>query len=95
MKKSRKPACHLANSNIAIDNFPTLQISVKVVVLFEKIYDGESILTVLSNIGEDLQYRCFNEGFSVNLFQMTETGFAEQEVPHRMGSAPICLKISA
>jgi hypothetical protein len=28
--------------------------------LFEKIYDGEAILTVVSNIGEDVQYHCFN-----------------------------------
>jgi hypothetical protein len=26
--------------------------------LFEKIYDGEPIDTVVSNIGEDVQYRC-------------------------------------
>jgi hypothetical protein len=26
---------------------------------FEKIYDGEPILAVFSNIGEDVQYRCF------------------------------------
>jgi hypothetical protein len=30
------------------------------VALFEKIYDGEPILTVVSNIGEDVQYRYFN-----------------------------------
>jgi hypothetical protein len=48
------------NSNNAIDSLPTLQISLEIVALFEKIYDGEPILTVVSNIGEDLQYRCFN-----------------------------------
>jgi hypothetical protein len=63
------------------------------VILFEKIYDGEPILPIFSNIGEDLQYRCFNEGYYVKSvsqpntmplfgnsywFQMTETGFAEQ-----------------
>jgi hypothetical protein len=57
MKKSVKLACHVANSNIAIDSFPTLQISLAIVALFEKIYDGEPILTVVSNIGEDVQYR--------------------------------------
>jgi hypothetical protein len=31
-----------------------------VIALFEKSYDGEPILTVFSNIGEDVQYRCFN-----------------------------------
>jgi hypothetical protein len=45
-----------------------------------KIYDGEPILTSSQISGRIyiLQYRCFNEGSSVNLFQMTETGFAEQ-----------------
>jgi hypothetical protein len=52
-KKSGKLACHVANSNIAIDSLPTLQISVGIIALFEKIYDGEPILTVFSNIGED------------------------------------------
>jgi hypothetical protein len=28
--------------------------------LFEKIYYGEPIFTVISNNGEDVQYRCFN-----------------------------------
>jgi hypothetical protein len=60
MKKSRKLACHVANSNIAIDTLLKLQISVRVIALFEKIYDGELILTVLSNIGKDVQYRCFS-----------------------------------
>jgi hypothetical protein len=29
-------------------------------VLFEKIYYGKPIFTDFSNIGEDVQYRCFN-----------------------------------
>ncbi len=37
-------------SNIAIGS----------IALFEKIYDGEPILTVVSNIGEEVQYRYFN-----------------------------------
>ncbi len=41
------------NSNIAIDSSPTNQISVEILALFEKIYDGEPILTVVSDIGED------------------------------------------
>ncbi len=60
-------------------------------MLFEKIYDVEPILTVFSNFGEDVQYRCFNSVYGVKsvsqpenmplfviifLFQMTETGFA-------------------
>jgi hypothetical protein len=48
------------DSNIAIGSLPTLQILQGTVALFEKIYDGSPILTVFSNIGEDVQYRCFN-----------------------------------
>jgi hypothetical protein len=55
MKKSRKLSCHVVNSNMAIDYLPTLQISVGNIALFEKIYDGEPILTVFANIGEDVQ----------------------------------------
>jgi len=54
-----KLAFHVVYSNIAIDSLRTLQISLGIVALFEKIYDGELILTVFSNIGEDVQYRCF------------------------------------
>jgi hypothetical protein len=54
MKKSVKLAWHVVNSNIAIDSLPTLQISVGIFPLFEKIYDGEPIVTVVSNIGEDV-----------------------------------------
>jgi hypothetical protein len=60
MKKSGKLTCHVVNSNIAFDSSPTLQISSEIVALFEKIYDGEPILTVVSNNGEYVQYRCFN-----------------------------------
>jgi hypothetical protein len=60
MIKSEKFACHVVNSNIAIGSLPTLQISLGIVAIFEKIYDGEQILTVFSNIGEDVQYHCFN-----------------------------------
>ncbi len=60
MKKSGKLACDVVNSNIAIGSLPTLQISVGMVALFEQIYYEVPILTVFSNIGEDLQYRCFN-----------------------------------
>jgi hypothetical protein len=60
MKKSAKLACHVANSNIAIGSLPTLQISLGFVALFEKIYYEVPIITVFSNIGEDVQYRCFN-----------------------------------
>ena len=60
IKKSGKLACHVVNSNIAIGSLPTLQTSHGLLALFEKIYDGELILAVVSNIGEDVQYRCFN-----------------------------------
>jgi hypothetical protein len=60
MKKSGKLEFHVVNSNVAIDSLPTLQIPLGIVALFEKIDDGEPILTVFSNIGEDVQYRCFN-----------------------------------
>jgi hypothetical protein len=54
MKKSGKLASHVVNSNIAIDSLPSIQISPGIVALFEKIYDGEPIPTVFSNIGEDI-----------------------------------------
>jgi hypothetical protein len=59
MKKSGKVACHVVNSNIAIGSLPTLQISEGMLALFEKIYYEVLILTVFSNIGEDVQYRGF------------------------------------
>jgi hypothetical protein len=55
MQKSRKLVSHVANSNIAIDTLPTLQISSGIIVLSEKIYEGEPIFTVISNIEEDVQ----------------------------------------
>ncbi len=60
IKKSRKLACHVVNSNIAIGSLPTLQLSHGLLALFENIYYGEPIFTDFSNIGEDVQYRCFN-----------------------------------
>jgi hypothetical protein len=60
MKKLVKLACNVGNSNIDIGSLPTLQISLEIVALFQKISDGAAILTVFSNIGEDVQYRCFN-----------------------------------
>jgi hypothetical protein len=47
MKKSVKLAGHVVNSNITYGSLP----------LLEKIYDGERIIAVISNIGEDVQYR--------------------------------------
>jgi hypothetical protein len=54
MKKSGKLACHVLHSNIAVDSLPTLQISLGIIALFEKICDGKTILIVISNIGEDV-----------------------------------------
>jgi hypothetical protein len=53
-EKSGKRVCHVVNSNIAIATLPTLQISVGVITLFEKIYDGDPIFTVISNNGENV-----------------------------------------
>ncbi len=50
MKKPRKLASYMVHSNIAIGSVPTLQISLGVIGLFEKIYDGKPILCVISNI---------------------------------------------
>jgi hypothetical protein len=55
MKKSAKLARHVVNSKIAIDSLPTLQISLGIIMLFEKIYYSELILTVISNIGEEVR----------------------------------------
>ncbi len=63
MKKSVKLACHVVNSNIAIGALPTFQISLRIVALFENIYDDEPILTVFSNIEDVVMY---NTVFSIN-----------------------------
>jgi hypothetical protein len=53
MKKSAKLACHVVNSNIAIGSLPTLQTLNGLLALFEKIYYGNLIFTVISNNGEN------------------------------------------
>jgi hypothetical protein len=55
-EKIWKLASHVVNSNIVIGSLPTLQISLGIIALFEKIYNGKPIFTVFSNIGEDVQY---------------------------------------
>ncbi len=60
MEKSAKLECHVVNSNIAIGSLPTLQMSHGLLALFEKIYYGDPIFTLISNNGEDVQYQCFN-----------------------------------
>jgi hypothetical protein len=52
-EKMRETYMPRGNSNTAIDFWSTLQISLEILALFEKIYDGEPIFTVVSNIGED------------------------------------------
>ncbi len=54
MKKSGKLASYVVNSNISFGSLPTLQISLVIIALFEKIYYGEPIIAVFSNIGEDV-----------------------------------------
>ncbi len=50
----------MVNWNFAIDSSPTLQISLEIVALFEKIYDSVPFLTVVSNIWEEVHYRCIS-----------------------------------
>jgi hypothetical protein len=61
------------NPNIAIGSLPTHQISVGIVALFEKICDGEKILPVVSNIGENAQYRCLNSVYDVKSVSQPDT----------------------
>jgi hypothetical protein len=62
MKKSPKLECHVVNSNIAIGSLPTLQTSHGLLTLFEKIYYGDPIFTVISNNWEnyntDVSIKC-------------------------------------
>jgi hypothetical protein len=92
-------------------SLPTLQTSHGLLALFEKIYYEDPIFTVISNNGEDVQYRCFNEVYDVKsesqqdtiaflginfCLQIIETGFAEWfYAPPTMGPAQILFKISA
>jgi hypothetical protein len=93
MKKSVKLAGHVLNSNIAMVSLPTFQISLGFFAFFEKIYDREPILAVISNMGEAEQYRCFKQVYFVKsssqpdtmpilgynyCLQIIETGFADQ-----------------
>jgi hypothetical protein len=73
MNKFGELACHIVNSNIAIGSLLTIQISLGIVPLFEKIYDGEPILHVISNNGEDVQYCCFNKVYDMKSVSQTDT----------------------
>jgi len=61
MKKSGKRECHVVNSNNAINSLPTIPISLAIVALYEKIYDGEPILSVfpcyLGGCTEQYEYK--------------------------------------
>ncbi len=50
-----------------------LQITLGIVALFEKIYDVEPILTVFSNIREDVQYRRFKQVYDVKSVSQPDT----------------------
>jgi hypothetical protein len=60
MKKIRETCMPRGNSNIAIGSLPKLQTLHGLLALFEQIYYGDPIFTVISNNGEDVQYRYFN-----------------------------------
>jgi hypothetical protein len=55
MKKSAKLASHVVISNIAIGSLPTLQKTHGLLALFEKIYHGDPIFTVISNNRENVR----------------------------------------
>ncbi len=56
----RNESHHSDASNIGEVPLPKLQTSCGFVALFEKIYDREPIITVISTIGEDVQHHCFD-----------------------------------
>jgi hypothetical protein len=61
MKKIRKTYATLSIQTSLFDSLPTIQISLGIITIFDKIYYGEPVFTFFSNIGEDVQYRCFNK----------------------------------
>ncbi len=83
-EKNQELACHVVNSNIAIGSLPTIQTSHGLLALFEKIYYGEPIFTDFSNIGEDVQYRCFNSVYDVKSTSQPDT-------KNRVRGAVLCL----
>jgi hypothetical protein len=60
MKKIHKTSMPRGEFKHRYGSLPTLHISLGIVALFEKIYYEVAILTVFSNIGEDVQYRCLS-----------------------------------
>jgi hypothetical protein len=72
VKKSGKLTSRVLNSDIAINFFPTIQISLGLVTLFEKIYEEGPILTVFSNIGED-ENRHFSLVYNVKSASQRDT----------------------
>jgi hypothetical protein len=80
------------NPNSATNSVLTLKILPEIVALFEKICEEQPILTVFSNIWEDVQNCCFSQMYDVKSglqpntmalfgnsyqFYMIETGFPE------------------
>jgi hypothetical protein len=56
MKKSMETFMPRGEFKQRFNSLPTLQMSLGIVALFEKIYGGEPILTVFPVIGEDVHY---------------------------------------
>jgi hypothetical protein len=67
----------MAISNIAIDSLPTLQISLGIVALLEKIYDGEPILTVLQ--GSLNSFRTLEGWTCIDLFLNVNIAIASRD----------------
>ncbi len=67
---------HVLNSDITINSLPTLDISLGIVALFEKIYDEQPILTPSSQISGrmyNVQYRCFSYVYGVKSVSQLHT----------------------
>ncbi len=75
-EKSRKIVCHVVNSNNALKSLATSQISLGIVALFEKVYDGKPSLTVFSERMYLLHYCFNNEGYNVRSVLQPEKHFA-------------------
>jgi hypothetical protein len=69
----------MVNSNITIGSLPTLQISLVIVTLFEKIYNGEPIFTLLlydvKSVSQPDTMPILGYYYCL---QIIETGFAEK-----------------
>ncbi len=79
----------MISENNAINSMPTLQISVGIVTLFEKIYDGEPILTVFFVSGEDLPHLCFSKVYYVRTVSQPDIDAAFHK-HYKFKMTPIC-----